>query len=308
MPEKQVVKIGHLRITDHLALGITLDKLETGQEQFKYFDLQTKAYGGWNPLAMDLRGGDLDGAFILAPIAMELFYSKKNIKNVLQAHKSGSIIVANKRANINTLQDFKGKAVLIPHYLSVHHLLFDRLLRENGLEVGPGKDVICDVVSPSEIPEIMEWDEKGKVGGFIVAEPFGSQVIKAGYGTEFKLSKDIWPNHPCCILVLKDDVVAKNPDGVMELVNSLVQSGQYITNHKEGASEIGARFLKQDVDVVRRVLSEPPDRVTFNEMFPVLQDYEYIQTYMTETIQAMSAKIDIEKFVDTRFAKEAGAK
>jgi len=308
MPEKQALKIGHLRISDHLALGITLDKLEKGEEQFRYFDLQVKPYGGWNPLAMDLRGGELDAAFILAPIAMELYYSKKSVINVMQAHKSGSIIVANKRANINTLQDFKGKAVLIPHYMSIHHLLFDRLLRENGLEVGPGKDVICDVVAPAEIPEIMEWDEKGKVGGFIVAEPFGSQVIKAGYGTEFKLSKDIWPGHPCCILVIKEDIVGKNPDGVMELVNSLVKSGQFITNNREAAAEIGARFLKQDVDVVLRVLTNPPDRVSFNEMFPVLQDYEYVQTYLTQTIQAMSGKIDLQKFVDTRFAKEAGAK
>lgn len=308
MPEKQGIKIGHLRITDHLALGVTLHKLENHEEEFKYAELQTKAYGGWNPLSMDLRSGELDGAFILAPIAMEQYYSKKNVRNVLQVHKCGSVIVTNKRANINKLEDFKGKAVLIPHYLSVHHLLFDRLLRENGLEVGPGKDVICDVVAPADIPEIMEWDEKGKVGGFIVAEPFGSQVIKAGYGTEFKLSKDIWPNHPCCLLVMREECLAKNPEGVQELVNSLVKSGKLIEENKDLAAQIGAGFLKQDLDVVKRVLTIPPDRVAFGEMFPVLQDYEYIQNYMTGTISAMSGKIDVEKFVDTSFAKEAGAK
>jgi hypothetical protein len=35
-------------------LGVTLDKLEKGEEEFKYFDLETKKYDGWNPLAMDL--------------------------------------------------------------------------------------------------------------------------------------------------------------------------------------------------------------------------------------------------------------
>jgi NitT/TauT family transport system substrate-binding protein len=154
--------------------------------------------------------GDLDAAFILTPIAMELYCSKKNVRLVLQAHKAGSTIVTNKRASIKKLEDFKGMTLLIPHYLSVHHLLFDRMLRESGLEVGVGKDVVCDVVAPSEIAEIMEWDEKGTVVGFIVAEPLGSQVVKTGYGDEFAMSKDIWPNHPCCVLVVKEEIAQNN--------------------------------------------------------------------------------------------------
>lgn len=192
--------------------------------------------------------------------------------------------------------------------MSVHHLLFDRLLRESGLEVGVGKDVVCDVVAPSEIPEIMEWDEKGTVGGFIVAEPLGSQVVKAGYGNEFAMSKDIWPNHPCCVLVVKEEIVQKNPDAVLELTKSLVDSGQIIENDTERATAVGAKFLNQQPDVIRRVLTEPKDRVTFGEMFPVIKDYDFMQTYLTKIINAMSGKIDLNKFVDTQFAREAGAK
>ena len=308
MPQKYKIKVGHLRISDHLALGVTLDKLKKGEEEFKYIDIETKSYGGWNPIAGDLRSGEIDAAFILAPIAMELYYSKRNIQLLLQAHKSGSVIVTNKRANIKEAKDFAGKSILIPHYLSVHHMLFDKYLREQGLEVGAGKDVIFDVVAPSEIPEIIEWDEKGIVGGFIVAEPFGSQVIKAGYGDEFALSKDIWPNHPCCVFVVNEEVVKKNPDGLYELTKSLVHSGKLIEMNPDRAAHVGADFLNQEVDVVKRVLTQPEDRVTFGEMFPVLDDYEFMQTYMTTTIEAMSAKIDLEKFVDLQFAREAGAK
>lgn len=307
MPEKKTIRIGHLPITDHLALGMTLDKIEKGEETFQYLDLQTKKFGGWNPLSEELRSGALDAAFILAPIAMELFHSKGSINMVLQAHKSGSIIVTNKRANIHELKDFKGKSMLIPHYLSVHHLLFDKLLRESGLEVGAGKDVIFDVVAPSEIPEIMEWDEKGTVGGFIVAEPFGTQVVKAGYGDEFKLSKEIWRNHPCCILVINKEIVAKHPEAILELTKSVVNSGQLITKDTERAVAVGSKFLNQQPDVVRSVLTQPSDRVVFSEMYPVIDDFEFMQTYLTGTIEAMSDKIDLEKFIDTRFAKIAGA-
>jgi NitT/TauT family transport system substrate-binding protein len=90
-------------------------------------------------------------------------------------------------------------------------------------------------------------------------------------------------------------------------VNSLVSSGKYITENPAGASEIGATFLSQEVDVIKRVLNNP-GRVTFNELYPVISDFEYIQTYLTETIQAMSDKVDLNKLIDTQFAREAGAK
>lgn len=309
MSSKPVVKLGHLKITDHLILGVTLDKLERGLENLAPVDLQTQAYRGWNQLAEDLRAGALDGAFILAPLAMELYHAGAPIKLILQGHKSGSTLIKSKRANIRSLQDFRGKALLIPHYLSAHHLLFDKLLRDNGLEVGAGKDIIFDVVAPSDIPEIIEWDEKGTVGGFIVAEPFGSQVVAAGYGEEFALSKDIWPRHPCCVLVVKQSLIEAHPEAVQALTDSLVRSGRYIEEHRcNGVCAIGARFLDQDEAVVRHVLTEPADRVTMDELFPVIEDLDYMQTYMTTKIQAMSARIDLRQFVDTRFAERAGAK
>jgi NitT/TauT family transport system substrate-binding protein len=259
---------------------------------------------------MAMREGKIDAACMLAPLAMEMYHMDKKTRLLLFTHKSGSVIIKNKRANIQTIEDFKGKTVLIPHFLSIHNLLFERLLSEKGLSVGvgPGKDVSFEVVAPSEIPEIMEYDEKGSVGGFIVAEPYGSQVVMSGFGEEFALSKDIWPNHPCCLLVIKDELLQKSPEAVQELVTSLVASGQFIDANPTAAAEIGARFLGQEKAVVQHVLTEPKGRVTTNELMPNLTDLDTIQTIMTQRIKAMSDKIDLEKFADLRFAQNAGAK
>lgn len=308
MSVKPKIRVGHLKITDHLALGVTADKLAKGEETFNYADLETQAYHGWNPLASDFKDGKIEAACILAPMAMELYNSRMPIRLVLQMHKAGSTVVTNKSAHIEKIEDFKGKAVLIPHYLSVHHMLFDKLLRDSGLEIGAGKDVVFDVVAPSDIPEIIEWDEKGTVGGFIVAEPFGTQVVKAGDGEEFRISQDIWKNHPCCVLVVREDVIGANPDGVQELANSLVKSGELITSNPKAAAKVGAQFLNQQEAIIETVLSDPRKKVTYDELYPVIDDYEIMQTYLTETINAMSKKIDLEKFVDTQFAREAGAK
>lgn len=308
MPGKPVIKVGHIRITDHLVLGVTQHNVEQGQEKFNDFELKTEYFVGWNPLAKALQEGSVDAAFILAPLAMELFHSGTKLVLTSLGHKSGSIIIKSKRAEIEKIEDFKGKIVLIPHSLSVHNLLFHRLLQERGLSVGLGKDVIFEVVAPSQIPQIMKWDQKGIIGGFIVAEPYGSQVVSEGYGDEFALSKDIWPDHPCCVVVVREEVAKKNPDAVQEMTNSFVKSGLFIHENPTAAAKIGAKFLSQTEDVVNRVLTEPKDRVTTHELYPRLEDLDTMQTYLTTKINAMSGTIDLEKFVDLQFAKEAGAK
>jgi NitT/TauT family transport system substrate-binding protein len=307
MAEKPEIKIGHLRITDHLILGITKYKIQKAAETLQHSTLQTYAMDGWDYIGDALTKGHINGAFILAPYAMELFHSGEKIKLVLVGHKNGSVIIKNKRLNIQKVEDFKGKTILIPFHLSIHMMLFDKMLRDKGLETGPGKDVVFDVVAPPQIPEYMAMDEEGDIGGFIVAEPFGSQVIKEGYGEEFALSKDLWPDHPCCVFILKEEIIEKYPEAVQELVDSFVKSGMLVSQKPDVAAKIGSAFLKQDIDVIQRVLTEPIDRLKTNSLLPDLQDLDRIQTYLTEVKSAMSGRIDVEKFINLEFAKNAGA-
>jgi len=307
MANPVALKIGHLKITDHLILGMTNYKLKTGKEKFQYSTIEPIALTDWTSVGDAITEGEIDVAFILAPYAMELFHSGVKIKMVLLSHKSGSIIVSNARANIKTIQDFKGRTVLIPYHLSIHHMLFDRLLNEAGLKTGVENDVKFEVVAPSQIPEAIEYDEEGEIGGYIVAEPYGTQVIKAGYGKQFALSKDIWPKHPCCVMVVSDAILGKYPDAIHELSRSLVESGKQIESDVKTAAKVGADFLSQTVDVIEDVLTNPPDKLSTRELMPQLDDFEKIQTYLTTNISAMSGKIDLEKFVDLSYAKSAGA-
>lgn len=312
MADKPKIKVGHLKITDHLILGVTDLKLKKGKEVFDHCSLELVMKNGWNEVADALANGSIDGAFILAPTAMDLYKSGIGIKLILFTHKAGSVLVKNKAANIEKVEDFAGKAVLIPYQLSVHNMLFHKLLAEKGLKPGtsnePGVDVTLEVMAPMMMNDAIKYDEEGEIGGFIVAEPIGSQAISSGLCEEFYLSKELWPNHPCCVFVVRDDVIAKNPDGVQELTNSLVRSGLSIDAQPDAAAAIGATFLGQDQAVVERVLTSPPDRITTSELFPVLADLSDIQDYMCDKMQKMKNKIDLEKFVDTQFAKNAGAK
>ncbi|MCP4754317.1 MAG: ABC transporter substrate-binding protein [Proteobacteria bacterium] len=307
MADKPIIKMGHLKITDHLILGITQDRVKNGVESFETLQLESSSYLGWNQVSDAIKSGEIDACCILAPTAMDLYKSGIKIKLILFAHKTGSILIKNKAANIEKIEDMKGKMIAIPYQLSVHHMLLHMLLTEHGMEPGPGKDVGLEVMAPSQMPQAIQYDEEGEIGGFIVAEPFGSQAIIEGYGEEFLLSKDLWPKHPCCVLVVKDEIVDKHPDSVQELTNSLVNSGTFIEQNSSEAAKIGAEFLGQSQDVISKVLTEPPDRLLTNELFPIVDDLAKIQDYMCDKMGVLKGKIDLDAFVDERFAKSAGA-
>ncbi|MCP5106989.1 MAG: ABC transporter substrate-binding protein [bacterium] len=303
MGDKVKLKIGHLNITDHLILGISKDRFDKKQDEFKYLDLETVPLVGWPEVVNKLEGDDLDGAFILAPSAMDLYKSGLPIRLVLLGHKTGSIFIKRSGAGIEDIQGFKGQTIIIPFQLSVHHMLIHQLLSEGGLT--PGKDVMFETLAPIQMPEALEYGEEDNLGGFIVAEPFGSISLKAGHGEIFSLSKDLWPKHPCCVFVVKENVINNSPDALQELVNSLVKSGDIATNNMDDAAAIGAGFLKQDKELIKGILSDPPDRIMTNELLPEIGDFDKMQNYMTEKMGVLKGKIDLDKFIDTRFAKEA---
>jgi len=308
MGNKPVIKIGHIAITDHLVLGITKHKIDYQVEKFDYCTLETEAMIGWDYVGDSLCKGEIDAAFILAPYAMELFHSGEDISLVLLGHTTESVMIKNSRLNIKTVEDFKGKTILLPFHLSIHMMLLDRLLKEHGLTVGPGKDVVFEVMAPAQIPQAMEWDENGELGGFIVAEPYGTEVIHKGFGEEFVLSKDLWPDHPCCVFVVRNEILNKHPDAIQELCNSFVKSGIFIEKKPQDAAKIGAKFLNQTVEIVEEVLTMPPDRVKYSLLKPQFEPFEIIQNYLTTEASAMSGKIDLEKFIKMEFANQSGAR
>lgn len=108
--------------------------------------------------------------------------------------------------------------------------------------------------------------------------------------------------------MVRQEVIDKNPNVLYELTSSLVKSGEFINSNRKEASVIGADFLSQSTDVIEKVLTEPKDRIITNELMPVLEDLDRIQTYMSEKMTAVTGKIDVEKFVDLRYAKDAKAK
>ena len=308
------LNVAHIQITDHLALGALKHRIEQGDAEPQHFDLSTTLMAGWNPIQEGLESGEIDCAFVLAPIAMDLFAYDSPIQLVLFAHKNGSTFVRSRHYDhrFDSLQSFyKYKVVDIPHKMSVHHMLAHKFLKELGLKPGvPGKKAInvrFEVVPPVKMPEIMKENED--VAGFMVAEPVATKAIKGEIGNLEFYSANRWEDHPCCIVAMQKDFIQDHPEAVEEFVSLLVETGEFIENDKNRAAQIAVNFLDPEgkmglnPQVLQNVFSQPM-AIRWDGLYPEASDLDKIQRYMHDVME-IGKIIDLESFIETSFANKA---
>ena len=310
---KALLRVAHIQITDHIILGVLKDQIAKGEVTPKHFELETHCMKGWNPVEQSLEKGQVDAAFILAPIAQDLFCHGAPIKLTLLAHRGGSIFVRNNLGNYSTPSTsfFKEKSVLIPHKLSIHHMLthmfFYKLGLNASLDKGDDVDINLEVVAPIDMPKFTKENEN--VGGFMVAEPIGSNSVSAGITSAKFLSNELWSNHPCCVVAMRDDFTSKFGDAAYEFVDLLIKAGKFVNESAEQAAEIAVSFLDPEgilgltTPILHNVLTDPLG-ITTDNLFPVLQDFENIQHYMHETM-GVGSIVDLGKLIDTRYVEAA---
>ena len=308
------LNVAHIQITDHLVLGVLKHLINTEKLTPQFFELETQCMPSWNPLAKALEKGTIDAACILAPIAMDLYSYGVPIKLVLYAHKNGSIFVRNKKGGVYKephADFFRHKSFYIPHFLSIHHMLAHMFFTGIGLNPGmPGEehaDVHFEVAPPIKMPEFI--DANPQSSGYLVAEPLGTKAIAAGLAELQFLSSELWENHPCCIVAMRDEYIENYSEAVYEFTRMLVHAGKLIAQKPDIAAEIAVDFLDPDkklglrVPLLKNVLTEPLGIKT-GDLYPSRQDLDRIQQYMHNKM-GIGHIIDLDNFVDLQFANEA---
>ncbi len=310
---KLKLKIAHIQITDHLVVGVLSELINRGMMMPRYFELELQCMQGWNLVKEALGKGRVDAACILAPIAMDLYHVGAPVKLIMLAHKNGSIFVRNRQGiYADPFADFfKTKSFFIPHTMSVHHMLCHLFFSKIGLKAGvagdKGIDVNFEVIDPILMPEFLRANPES--GGFMVAEPLGTKAIASGIAELQFLSGELWEQHPCCVVAMQEEVVERYTDAVYEFTDMLVQAGKFIERKPETAAEIAVGFLDPTrklglkVPLLKNVLTEERG-IKSGDLYPAIEDLDKIQRYMHRNM-GIGNIIDLEKFVDLRFADEA---
>jgi NitT/TauT family transport system substrate-binding protein len=297
---KTHLKVGYLPILDHLTLLVSHAK---DRCTFQQVEIEPKMFKAWGEMVGALKAGVIDAAFILSPLAMDLFNQGVDIKVILLAHRDGSAITIKTGQPIFEAADLKNKAIAIPDRKATHTALLNHYLMQAGLSL---KEVQTKVIAP---PNMIKAMLLGKIDAFIVAEPFGAKAQHDGVGKILVLTKDIIKNHVECIVVIHQRVIKEHPQAVQEWVDSLIRAGQWIdqdklNNGSKGVAHLTSKtyYPHSEANIIRG-LQNPAARISFSDLNPVQKDF---QTIVNISVPAgIIDKVNLEAFIDDSFYQKS---
>lgn len=275
--EKRDLRIGFIPIT--CATPIIMSEPLGFYEKYG-FNAEVVKMPSWGAVRDSAIAGELDAYHMLAPmpIAMTLGLGSASFGVKLASIENingQAITVANKyKGQVNGPADFKGFTIGVPFPYSMHNLLLRYYLATGGID--PDKDVkIRPVPPPDSIAQLIAGD----IDAYLMPDPFNQRAVYEEAGFIHKLTKELWPGHPCCAFAASDDWITSNPGTFRALNKAIIEAAGYAqdpANRPEIAQAISERaFLNQPTEVVEAVLTgnfqdglgntrDVPDRIDFD--------------------------------------------
>ena len=298
----QTLVVAGLPVTCNLTLPIAcearnLDRTLT-RANFEY-----RRYNGWPEIKESLISGEIDAAYMLAPLVMDLATNDVPVKIVSIGHRSGAVIMVRTDSPYRKFQDLSGKVIAIPSRFAVDFLFLRKMLAKEGMS---DKDIQIVEMPPPDMPAALY---ARSVDAYCTGEPYGAAAQRAGYAVPLRMTRDEWPSYICCVLTVRQELIDQNPGLVQDLVNYVQGAGQWLDadqDHRTRAAEIAAdnKYFNQDRVILQYVMENPTDRVTYGDLRMIQEEFDDM---MQLSLQAGTLKrpIAFERYIDERFVKAA---
>lgn len=293
--QDKVLKLAYLPIADHLVLPLTYLR-QLGQPDG--LPLQPMRCNAWPQLLTLLENDKADGALILAPLAIKAHLDELPVKTIMAVHRNGSGLILHN--SIEGMDDIPGRVIAVPHRYSTHNVLLYKALQQNDIPYGA---VEVKWAPPPLMPYFLQ---RGTLDGFVSAEPFPEVALDIGAGKMAFYSKDIMPNHMCCVLLMREEALARSPEAIIRLVKSFVEINKQISQNPAQAAQDVAPFFGVAPAIMERVLTSPPDRITYDDLRLNKDEFIDFGTAMID-MGILEDLPDVDSLVDERYFEAAMA-
>lgn len=267
------------------------------------FEFEYSKYNGWPEIKESLMVGRIQAGYMLAPLVMDLADRGIPIKIVSLGHRSGAVIMVRSDSPYRNFRELAGRRVAVPSRFAVDYLFLRRMLAEENMGI---EQLEIVEMPPPDMPAALYANA---VDAYCTGEPFGAAAQRAGYARPLRMTRDEWPKYICCVLTVREELIAANPAMVQDLVDHVLGAGAWLDQqpaNREKAVQIAATrpYFNQDPNIIRFVMENPSDRVTYGDLRMIRSEFEEL---MQLSIQAGTIKhpIPYEKYVDERFARRA---
>lgn len=278
---------------------------EVGKGSGQPLGFEYSKYNGWPEIKESLISGRIQAAYMLAPLIMDVADKNIPVKIVSLGHRSGAVIMVRSDSPYKKFADLKGKRVAIPSRFAVDFLFLRKMLSREGMSP---KDLQIVEMPPPDMPAALYAKA---VDAYCTGEPFGASAQRAGYANPLSMTRDEWPNYICCVLTVREELIRDNRPLVQDLVNYVLGAGAWLdqvqgNRDKAVAIAAGRKYFNQDPKIIKFVMENPTDRVTYGDLKMIRQEFDELMQLSLEA-GTLKKPVAYEKYVDESFAKAAKA-
>lgn len=190
--------------------------------------------------------GVLDMGYVGAAPAITAVANKAaDVVMLAQVNTEGSALVVGKDEPAKSIKDLTGKTIAIPGYSTVQDALFRKAVAAQGIALDQQKTI---VLKP---PEMVGALRSGQIAAFIAWEPFPAKAVSMDAGKYLLYSRQIWKDHPCCVLAAGREYFNKHEDQARKIVRAHVQAVAYIGKHSGEAVAVAVKYTGMDEKTIR---------------------------------------------------------
>ena len=284
------LKVGFLPVTCHLTCPVT-DYATRTSAQTRF---ESQRFTDFPTVVESIKSGRLDATFMIAPLAMKLREQGVPVKICYLGHRDGSTVIVRKDLPAQSLRDLKGKTFAIPSKYSNQYLVITKLMADQGVDP---TDVNFVELPPPDMPGALAAKA---IDAYFIGEPHAAKAELDGSGRVLYHAKDIWPHFISCVLVVTDKLIKERPEVVRDLVRGIAESGEWAETHRIEAAKVVAPYFRQDEKLVRYVLTQPPDRVSYRMLTPTDEELQRIHD-MALKAGILQKPINMKDLVDREF-------
>jgi len=334
--QKETIKSLYIPLADHYAALVAFERY--GKEM-KYADFQIEQMKNWDLLRAYFQSEEVDMAFVMSPLAMDMFNQKPHFRWIGLMHRDGNALAINERINQyvqlpesrdKRLPDEKVAQALskifqqtnkpteigMPHQLSTHTVVLYRYLKEHGvkLSLSPNANAAVYAITtpPPKSPVFLkEKNNRAQAAAFEQSLPWADIVETGGFGRVAWYSKDVMPwlhGHVECIALATDKAISTKNKAINEVMHYIHMAGKDI----EHARNQGGQALENIVAIVQKHIPLHTRAAIIASLNPELKVINYqhlnidkaglkqIMDYAVEG-KIISKAINIDDFADEQF-------
>jgi len=335
---KQRIHALYIPLADQAAALVAYERYA---KEMKYADFKITQMKNWDLLRAYFQSGEVDMAYVMSPLAMDMFNENPHFRWIGLMHRDGNALainsLINKKVNLpKDRMDRKSDAkvalalkelykerntptlVGMPHILSTHSVVLYRYLKENGVSVSFDNNVKAEVlgisIAPPKAPAFIKKNSsRATPAAFEQSLPWADVVETGGFGRVAWYSKDVMPRehgHVECITLATDDAITNKREAVNEVNHYIHKAGEEI----EKARAQGGEALEEIVKIVRKhvkahtrdaIVASLDLRLNVINYKRLNVDKEGLKQIMAYAIEGKILKkgVDVSSFADESFAQ-----